>query len=208
MSILQTRLRRRKGDGFRSPYSLTVCESSYVRHNAVFEGVNCWWHVSSSKISAFVVTKLMFGELTHLNVDDMSRNMYLFLPTTLMKASSFRRTMRSQRTTSFFTCGSRLKQCQWWRDWQLTPLALSYSASKYRNNCLVFQLKRGVRSCTSIRTMVRKIANILIPAVILKLTKVRSCTRLGYRRALEEMLRGIFFKKNLAVQIGSELTLL
>ena len=40
---------------------------------------------------------------THLKEDEMSRNMYLFFPTNFTNASSFRLTIRSQMTTSFFT---------------------------------------------------------------------------------------------------------
>lgn len=43
------------------------------------------------------------GERANLKLEEMSRNMYLFLPLYLMNASSFLRTMRSQMTTSFFT---------------------------------------------------------------------------------------------------------
>jgi hypothetical protein len=46
---------------------------------------------------------------TYLKVAERSRNAYLFRPETLTWASSLRRTIRSQITTSFFTYGTQIK---------------------------------------------------------------------------------------------------
>lgn len=50
------------------------------------------------------------NEKTYLKLAERSRNAYLFRPATLTRASSFRRTIRSQITTSFLTYGNIQKK--------------------------------------------------------------------------------------------------
>ena len=83
---------------------------------------------------------------TNLKLDDMSRNIYLFLPVYLIKASSFLRTIRSQMTTSFLILNRNRLSKELQKNGTRTPCPFSYSASRYKNNCFVFQWKSGVKS--------------------------------------------------------------
>ena len=72
-------------------------------------------------------------------------------------------------------------------DSMLTPCLFSYSAATYKKSCLVFQLKRGVRSLggdwMSIHIIIAANEK-MEPAVRLKFTKVKSWFLFAYLRAL------------------------
>jgi len=102
--------------------------------------------------------EIRYRILTHLKEPDRSRSLYLSFCTTSIVASSFLRTIRSQITTVLLTFRTASdKVCiissapparmyeSMIVDW-LTPCGLVYSASRYTNNCFVFQLKSGVKS--------------------------------------------------------------
>lgn len=88
---------------------------------------------------------LLYRILTHLKEPDRSRSLYLSFCTMSIVASSFLRTMRSQITTVLLTFKC-LIFASTYNSKSLTPCALVYSASRYTNNCFVFQLKSGVKS--------------------------------------------------------------
>jgi hypothetical protein len=91
----------------RSNIPVTQHQSSASAESHLCED-NRWMTILVPPTGARAKRRICMNE-TYWKVAERSRNAYLFRPATLICASSLRRTIRSQITTSFLTCGKCAK---------------------------------------------------------------------------------------------------